>query len=428
MIKKLIGTSILLVGIIVCPVIAQEARPSSEGKALIAAYLKAQKNDPQFRAAMAEHDANMIYSKIAGSAYYPQLSLSNSQLANENGDQRHTASIIQPIISADKYATLQEKEPRAGIAEATFQLRHYELASRIYKVFSNLTLAREGLEQNRAKMDALQHQYNAGKRTFELGQGTVTDMTDAKVKMLQAKANDLKLKNELQAAKDEYLSMVGEMPPELRLNKQLSPTSATEEFTPEHWVDRNNNVILAKLHAQLGELDVTRAKSTWIPEVSASYTYTSTEGESETFLGISMSMPISAGKFYSTRSASANMTKLQEESIDKQRQAKLEIQRLTSTIQAGLAELVTRREAIEAAKLSVTSNEQSYKGGVRSLLDVLASIDVLYAIQGEYVTAALTLGENLLNLRIQQGQDIIKGLSDIERLILPSNEHAIDTF
>jgi protease secretion system outer membrane protein len=112
---------------------------------------------------------------------------------------------------------------------------------------------------------------------------------------------------------------------------------------------------------------------------------------------------------------------MKEDALDKKRQATLEIQRLSSAVESGITELATRREAIEAAKLSVTANEKSYKGGVRSILDVLASIDALYSIEGEYVDAALALGENFLNLRIQQGQHVIKSLRDVEHIILSTN-------
>jgi protease secretion system outer membrane protein len=193
-----------------------------------------------------------------------------------------------------------------------------------------------------------------------------------------------------------------------------------DEALVGEWVEQNHDVILARLNQKLAELEISRAKSAWLPELNASYTYTSLSGESDTFIGLSLTMPIRASKVYGLSSAKYNFTRMKEDAQDKKRQVKLEIQRLMSTVKSGLTELETRREAIEAAKLSVTANEKSYKGGVRSILDVLASIDALYSIEGEYVEAALALGENFLNLRLQQGQNVIKSLRDVEQIILSS--------
>jgi len=403
------------------PGYAQNSQSQVGNGILVQAFIKAQKNDPLFRASKAEYDSNIIDSKIAATAYYPQLTLSSSQIADEEGDQRHVASLIQPLISADKFATLKEKEPRSQIARTTFKLRQYELATRLYVLFSDLTEAREGLEQNKARLKALQLQYDAGKRTFELGQGTITDMTDARVKMLQAEADDLKLKNELEAAEKQYLSIVGETPPEFRLSKSLNPVISTGHTT-DSGLGQNAEVMLANLNRRLAELDTVRAKSAWIPELNASYTYTLLDGDQDSFVGFSLSMPISAGTIFGTQSATSKLARLNEEALAKQRQARLEIQQLKSAVESGLSELATRKRAIEAAELSVTSNEKSYKGGVRSLLDVLTSIDVLYSMQADYVRSVLELGENLLNLRIQQGREVIQSLSDVEQTVLVLNQ------
>ena len=389
------------------------------GGALVSAYTKAQQIDPLYQAALAERNVNRISSRVAGSAYYPQMKVSTSQLESESGGQRTTVSLIQPIISAERYATLKEKHPRSQLAEAVFRLKQNDLGKRFFKAFSDLTLAREGLKQNKVRLDALQQQYNAGQRTFQLGQGTVTDMRDAEVRMLQAKAEDLKLRSALLAAEKEYESIVGERPPMFTLRQQGRRFSFdTNSFLVNDGADQNPDVLLARQQQRLGELAVTRAKSAWIPELSASYTMTNLDGVKNNFTGLSLSLPLQAGNLLGMYSADANLARLREETRDKERRVTLEIDRLLAMVESGAAEVEMRQSAISAAELSVESNEKSFKGGVRTLLDVLASIEVLYSVKNDHVKSLLVLADNILNVRMQQGAETSVGLRDVEALLL----------
>lgn len=399
---------------------AVPAAPASKAgtteRLLVDAYLKARRNDPEFRSAIAEYKGNIIDSRVAGTAYYPQMSVSSSQIANESGDQRYTAAVIQPILSVDRYATLQEEEPREAIAKTTFKKRETELAIRLFELFARVALAYDRLLQNEARISSLKQQYEAGKRIFELGQGTVTDMTDAKVKMLQAESDNIKLQNLLYVAKEEYSSIIGEMPVMISI-RDIPPGNIDTEGPAEHWIETSNDVLIAGLNKRLGELGVTRAKSAWVPELSASYTYTNLGGESDTFLGFSLNMPIRADNYYGVQSARSELEMLQEKSLNTHREVRLEIQNLQLAVKSGIIQLRTLKEAVTAADLSVKSNEQSYKGGVRNLLDVLTSIDILYTIKGDYAVVALELGKSLLRLRMQQGQPIVSALEEVERLV-----------
>lgn len=377
--------------------------------------------DPKYRAAEATFDADMIDAKVVGSAYYPQMNISRQQAEFDNGNSRDTVSILQPILSADRFAQMREKKPRARLASLTLENARYELAMRLFQALSALTAAREGIEQNKARLDALESQLSASNRAYELGQGTRTDIADSQVKVLQAKADDIRLRSELQVSKSEFESMAGVLPPDFALKSEVASDLNDDLAETDYWLEQNIDVQIAKLSIRISELEVTRSKSSWIPEVNGSYTYTNTDGNDETFSGITFSLPVQAGKIYGTSSARARLNVVEQQGRDTQREAKLAIERLMSYVETGLIELDTRRQAIEAAELSVEANNRSYEGGVRSLLDVLTSIEVLYSVQSEYVLSALTLGENLLNLRMMQGRNVLASLSEVEELLLDTS-------
>lgn len=384
---------------------------------LVAAYLKARTADPLYRGAIAERDTNRTGARIAGVAYYPQLNVTASQLESEGGASRRSISLIQPVFSLDRYATMKEEGPRNRIAEASFHLQAIELAKRVYLATANLIRAREGHDLNQVRIKTVQQHQRAARRALELGQGTVTDLRDTDVKVLQATAEDHRLRAMAAAAERDFASIVGEPPPSLKLASlaQTPPIGAAGSDV----AGRDNPALaVAREQERIGELAVVKARSALLPNINASYTMTDLNGKKDTLIGLSLSMPIQAGGVLGTATAGSRLAKLREDTLDAERKVALETRRLHEAIQAGQAEVETRRAAIEAAQLSIEANEKSLKGGVRSMVDLLNSIEVFYQLKNEHVQTILALGESLLHLRLQEGVAPLESLREVDALIL----------
>jgi protease secretion system outer membrane protein len=84
----------------------------------------------------------------------------------------------------------------------------------------------------------------------------------------------------------------------------------------------------------------------------------------------------------------------------------------------GASEVAMQQSAVEAAELSVEANEKSFKGGVRSMQDVLTSIEVLYTVKADRVRSMLALADGLLNLRMIEGVNAADGLAEVESVLL----------
>lgn len=120
------------------------------------------------------------------------------------------------------------------------------------------------------------------------------------------------------------------------------------------------------------------------------------------------------------RAAAANANKSQEQARDAEEKTRLEVHRYWSLVNAGLRELPIRLGAIEAAQLSVQANEKSFKGGVRSQIDVLNSIQTSYQVQQDYVNAVLSLADNYLNLLLQSASPTSQAMAQIQSFLLPA--------
>ena len=130
-----------------------------------------------------------------------------------------------------------------------------------------------------------------------------------------------------------------------------------------------------------------------------------------------MDIPLQAGSFYKGASADLDLNKAQELERNTRQQIKLDVERFYNQLQAVQSELLVRVEAINASELSLDANEQSFKGGVRTKLDVLNALQALFQARADYASAQLRLGETFLALLSVSAADADESLKQINDLL-----------
>lgn len=389
---------------------------------LTRALTQARSFDAQYQQARAERDVNQTGADIASTAYYPQLQASYSQSELENST-RQTYTLSQPLISADRFSTWQERKPRAELAGSTFEAREQDLGQRLLRAVAELLRTHESLRLNRAKIEALEKQSESAQRGYQLGQGTVTDVRDAQVRLEQARAETITLEAQIDSAQRQISSITGAPSESLRLDvPRLARSIALlprEEYLTRGLAS-HPQVRVARHNQRLAEIGLQRADWVILPTVSAVLVNTTSAGITREYTGVSVTLPLQASSFYQMRGAAAAATRSQEATRDAELRTRLEIQRLWDLVSAGLKEVAIRRDAISSAELSVEANEKSFRGGVRSQVDVLNSIQTLYQVQHEYVNAVLTLVDNYLHLLLQSATPVDEAMAQVESVLFPS--------
>ena len=381
-------------------------------------YQSARKNDATFAASFADYETGRIQARMASAAYYPEARFSRSQLPNESGD-RQTFTINQPIINADRWLSLKEAEPRNALADAGLQKNQFELARRLFGVVSALSASREKLLLNQSNIDALQAQTDSAQRAFQLGMGTVTDVYDAQVRLAQARSQSLTLGSALQAATRQYETIVGTRPTPGSYTL-VSSMSSLKLPALETFMDQarsiNPDIRASEIGTLIGEITRKRAKAVFLPSINASVQRSQFGSVSTTTsgIGLRLDVPLDMSSYSRIETADLALQKLTDIQRAVKQQVELDIQRLHSDVQASLSEIAIRLETIKAAELSVNANEQSFKGGVRSTLDVLNALQALHQTKNDYVTALLQLGERLLSLQITAAVDIDLALKQVQ--------------
>lgn len=385
------------------------------------ALLQARKFDALFQQAEPERESNTAASQAAGAAYYPQFQASFSRLETETSP-RQTYTITQPLISVDRFATYREAEPREALGVATYQLREQELSQRLLKAVTELLRSTEAQRLNKAKIAALENQALSAKKSFEAGIGTITDQRDAQVRLDQARADALMVEAQIDAAQRQFTSMTGEaaVASLLRLPHAVraAPLLDLDDYLAKG-MQGNPQLVTAMQNQRLADLTVSRSKGSLWPTLSAVYTDSTSNNTNANYIGLSLSLPLQPSSIYQMRGAAANAIKSQQQTREVEQRTRLEMQRLWSMVHAGRAEIAIRLDSIRSAELSVEANDKSFKGGVRSQIDVLNSIQTYYQVQQEYVTAVLTLADNYLNLLLQAATPTNDAVAQVQTLLFP---------
>lgn len=387
---------------------------------LVEAYNLARKHDPQFQSAAAERDINIASSRQSLAAYLPQANYSMTNIPTDN-QTRQVLSITQPIFSMDRLATVRQQGPRRIFAKSTYAAREVELAQRTFKAVFELIRANENVKLNQAKVSALREQSERATRMYSAGQGTVTDSRDIEVRYQQAMANQLLLEGEAAAANNKLSAMMGEAPG--ALDFKLPDQNGDVEIQPigvyETSLLSSNPQILASRQAErVSELDAQRVKGGLLPSVNATASKTYTGKNDISYVGISVTAPITAGGFIQASSASAQARRATNERLKVEQDTQVSFERLYALVNAGQKALDISRKAINSAELSVQATRKSYEGGVRTNFDVVNAIQTVFEVKSQYVTSATTVADNMLNMLLLAGVEPTEALTTTQRFLL----------
>lgn len=410
--KKTILSALIFLA---CPVFAQ-------AQSLLKDFDKARDFDPTFAAARIENQSGQLDAKIASMAYYPSARASLSQLDNENSD-RTTFSITQPILSYEKWLTLKEVDPKLALAGAKLEQSQYDLAQRLFKAVSTLVEAREKLALNAKSLTALETQALSARSAFNLGMGTITDVRDTEVRLAQVRSQSFVLQAANATAERQYLALVGHAPSgnayALKVKLHAFDLPPIQDFMLRA-EQRSPALRSSTVSIMLAEIAKRKTFSAFFPSVNAFVQRSQLASNPATVnsgVGLRMDIPIQANSFFKGTSADLDLNKAQEVERNTRQQIKLDVERFYNQLQAVQSELSVRVEAIQASELSLDANEQSFKGGVRTKLDVLNALQALFQARADYASAQLRLGEAYLSLLTVSAADADESLKQINNLL-----------
>ncbi|MCZ2498674.1 hypothetical protein GN316_18070 [Xylophilus sp. Kf1] len=402
-------------GLAACLALACGAAGAVQAQSYEQALDAARAVDAQFAAQRAGVDGRRAQSRQAGTAYYPSGAVAYNQAdVSANGRSTRSVSLTQPLISYDRYLTLQQADPLAALAEAELAQAQADLAVRVFAAMADVVRNREQIRALAVQIAGLEEQLRRAGRMRELGQGTVTDVADFRVRVAVAQANSIGLRNALQAADRNFTLLTG-----LRgdIAAMQADVPAWRDPRPlDQLIDEVRSSApaarSARMNLALAEIARQRVKAQYLPQVSAQLARVATTGAGgatggsadTSRIAITLTAPIGFSPYYDDQRAAAEALRTQEALRFVQDGLATEVTRLDAAIRSYRDEYAVRQQAVDSARLSVDANVRSYQGGVKTNIDVVTSYQLLADAEAALVNTRLLSSEAELRLALLAGR------------------------
>lgn len=420
---------LVLSGSVVGTAWAQNAATASMN--LSQAWQAAMQHDPTYKAAISEREAGQTNRDLGLAGLLPQVSASygrtrmrgtlETQDARGNDvseDLRYMSGVreiraTQPVFNWTRIAEYRQGHARADYSLAVFDTKAKDTSVRLLNRYFQTLLSFEQLKLAQSKLQANEKQVVAAQRRFDSGEGTITDVYEAKSRRDLSRADVIQAEDGLVVARRELQEMVGSVPVELTtLSPNFKPTPL-QPATQAEWLaialKANGEVRAGEEGVRITTREIDRAFGGHLPTVDvvasrrdvSNETISTRDQDSDTkSIGVQVNLPVFSGGYTSAQVSQArhNRDRASEELSATRERISVEVTRQYQAVISGAERIGALLVAVKSNEEALKAVEKSFQAGTRSIIDILDSQDRFYRSQLdlakarlEYVLARLTL-------------------------------------
>lgn len=394
----------------------------AEPVSLSTAWEAARANDPTYKAAISEREAGQTERALGLAPLLPQVSGSlgrthmrgNLDTPDARGDvirqdleytsKVNDISFQQTVFDWNRITGYRQGNAKADQALATFDVNANDTSERLVNRYFQVLLGHQQVEISKSNLDATEQHIDIAKRYFDRGEGTITEVHEAQARRDIANARWLRAKDNLVVSRRELQEMIGADP---QVIYGLRVEIAKADLSPADlngWMmlamERNAQIRAAVQDLRVNALEIQRAFSGHLPIVTLTGSLRKTEGESISTraqesstrsLGVSVQVPVFSGGATQAevRQAQYNRDRSQHELDAMREQIAVEVTRQYQGVVSGLEQILALQKAVESNQLALKAADSGFKGGVRSIIDILDVQERLYQAQLDLTQARL---------------------------------------
>ena len=343
--------------------------------------------------------------KISKGNYLPSGTITGSKsqqdtnkLTNQSGGDaaindvdplNTTIKLEQTLIDFGRNAELKKSKLGLSLSKEKLKKTEQEIFYKAIEAYSNLIASIERVKINERNLNLLTRQVENDKTRLEIGQITLSDLSQSESSLAGAEAKNIKAINDLTTSKLNYENVIGKINNVDNLNKTLNPISPLPKSLNEAIEISNNNnpdIIIAKIEYEQSEKDIKISKADLAPTATLSIERSNTEDFSSTIdekekdtIKATVTWP-----FFSGGKNLANVNKNQSEKIRKRllldntiKSSETNVASAWSNYQSSESILISIRAQVNAAEIANEGITEEYQRGSRSTLDFIQSTAIL---------------------------------------------------
>jgi len=445
-------------------------------------YDEALETDAQLQSARAALTADSEQLPQARAKLLPQLSASvtaseqrtelgggfPASTGNSNG---YTVSLTQPLINVASWQGYQQGQIALTSAQAQFAAARQDLIVRLGQAYFDALSAQDSVAIVRSQKASIAEQLESAKRSFDVGQSTITDTNEAQAKYDQAISQEIAAQNDLEVKLAALEQIVGH--PVTRVDGLAHGVTLPPPVPADmqQWVDMardaNYQVVLKQLAVENSQRETLKAKAGHYPtlDLIASYGKNSLGAAGTGNFGgnfgggfgsgantLSPEVPAAAaelgnyGAYYTNATVGVQLTiplyeggatqsrVRQTLALEDKAAADLDAARRSAALSArqaflgvssGLAQVRALETAEQSARTSLESNLLGYQVGVRINIDVLNAQDQLFSARRDLAKARYDTLINSLKLKASTASLTDSDVLSLNTLLSPTDDTAL---
>lgn len=413
---SILGVCLLLAGL--SPSFWVKAEPLD--KALADAY----RNNPQLQAARAGQRAAQKDVSAAKGGWYPKFSLTGSVSRDDTSGQitllpvpPFSATLDQNTIGlrADQplweggtlSANVNAARDKSSAQHAMTRLRESQVLLQAVKAYLGVVTAHKVLDVQTQNVKTLHRQMDAAQQSLQHGEGTRTDVAQAKSRYEGAVAARIRAQSALAQAQSLYTTVIGHAPtPPMSLPQHLPKLPATLRQA-EALAGQNFSVAAARFDAQAAHAEADSAHGKLLPKVGLYAEVDRSRNPQYGFakvvdrvIGVSVSIPIWQGGSVHDQAAAAR-ERAQEADLNTRAtsdQARNDAVSAWQNYLAARSTVSSIQAQLQAAKIAYQGTKAEHQHGLRTLINVLNALQemrnahvALVRAQRDRIVAAYSL-------------------------------------
>lgn len=427
---------------------------SAHGGTFEKAYVAALENDAKFQAAKAALDSGQQALPLARSNVLPTVNATISDTtvqgtqefevpgsvtkSNQLDYRTPTQSIHlrAPLLHLEGRARVRQAQAQVGNAEATFLARKAELVDRLAVAYLQRMLAEDAFLSLHAQVHATVSQRNLVRRRFEQGEGTRTEVAEARANLSLTMAQWVDSQDQMVNAREVLNALTGHHSLALvRLGDVFTPPPLVPASLKE-WQDRavasNPDVQARRFLVDAADAMVERSNAGHMPRLDLVASVSNSRNESvsslnqtvqQSALGLQLNIPIYSGGAVkaAVTQALAEKTKAEAEWLHEKRSLEVEVSRLYQVIQTGMSKLLAYEDVLDAHRIALEGTLKGQASGLRTNADVLEAVRKVFQAQRDLAQARYDHIFQRLRLFNKAGLPADTVVSYIDELLSPQD-------
>lgn len=338
-----------------------------------------------------------------------------SEILSQTGAQRFvsvTGSLNVPLYSGGAVRNaVKAAETRVTAGKADLRGTESTVFSSVVAAYMDVILDQAIVRLNQAQVQTLKVNLQATSDRFQIGDLTRTDVAQSQSRLALAQGNLRGVEANLEAAREQYVQVVGRAPVSLEAPPPLPglPTDADEAVAIA--LDHNPDLIGARERSRAAKSDVKVAGAARLPRLSlfADSLYGNYLGTLSIFgisnlqsgllglpqsgstadVGVRATVPLYQGgrPTAQVRQAQAREGAALEDEIGSERSVIQQVRSAFTSFQAANSIIESTQTAVDANKLSLEGVRAENSVGRRTILDILNAEQELVSAQQELATA-----------------------------------------